>query len=56
VAPNGTVKSVKPAQKANARLEEAAMRELRRWRFEPLSRTLPQREQKCVVTFNFKLN
>ncbi len=56
VAPNGTVKSVKPVQKANARLEEAAMRELRRWRFEPLPRTLPQREQKCVVTFNFKLD
>jgi TonB family protein len=56
VAPNGTVKSTKPAQKANARLEDAAMRELRRWRFEPLPRTLPQREQRCVVTFNFKLD
>jgi TonB family protein len=56
VAPNGTVKSAKPAQKANARLEEAAMRELRHWRFEPLPRTLPQREQRCVVTFNFKLD
>lgn len=56
VSPNGTVKSTKPVQKANARLEDAAMRELRRWRFEPLPRTLPQREQRCVVTFNFKLN
>jgi TonB family protein len=56
VSPNGTVKSTKPVQKANARLEDAAMRELRRWRFEPLARTLPQREQRCVVTFNFKLD
>lgn len=55
VAPDGTVRSVRPAQKGNARLEEAAMRELRRWRFEPLPRSIPQRDQRCVVTFNFTL-
>jgi len=55
VTPSGTVKSVRPAQKGNARLEEAAMRELRQWRFEPLSRNLPQKDQRCIVTFNFTL-
>lgn len=55
VTPNGSVKSVRPAQKANARLEEAAMKELRKWRFEPLARKLPQKDQRCIVTFNFKL-
>ncbi len=55
VTPKGTVKSVRPTQKANARLEEAAMRELRQWRFEPLARTLPQKDQRCIVTFNFTL-
>ncbi len=55
VTPAGSVKSARPAQKANARLEEAAMRVLRQWRFEPLARSLPQKDQRCVVTFNFKL-
>gem|GEM_PF-581796 len=55
VTPKGTVKSVHPAQKGNARLEEAAMHELRQWRFEPLSRNLPQKDQRCIVTFNFTL-
>jgi len=55
VTPDGKVKSVRPAQKGNARLEDAASRVLRTWRFEPLPRAFPQRDQRCLVTFNFTL-
>jgi len=53
--PNGTVKSVQPVQKANRLLEEAAMKAVRYWKFEPLRSSLAQVEQSCVVTFYFKL-
>lgn len=56
VLPDGSVKSLKPAQKGNTRLEEAAMRAVRLWRFEPLRASVPQNEQECVITFNFRLN
>ncbi len=55
VAPDGSVKSVQPAQKGNSKLENAAMRELRYWKFEQLRVSVPQIDQTCVVTFNFKL-
>lgn len=55
VATDGSIKSVQPAQKANTRLENAAMKELRFWKFEPLRSSAPQIDQTCVVTFNFKL-
>jgi TonB family protein len=55
VAPNGSVRSVRAVQKANARLEEAGIREVRKWRFEPLPRSVKQRDQKCLITFNFRL-
>ena len=55
VAPDGTVKSVYPIQKAQVKLEEAGMKEVRFWKFEPLSVTQPQIDQNCTVTFNFKL-
>ncbi|MBM4169683.1 MAG: energy transducer TonB [Ignavibacteria bacterium] len=55
VQPDGTVKSVQPAQKANTRLEDAAMTEIRHWRFESLRPSLPQVDQTCVITFLFKL-
>lgn len=55
VAPDGSIKSVQPAQKANTQLENAAMKELRFWKFEPLRSSTPQIDQRCVVTFNFKL-
>lgn len=55
VSPDGSVKSLKPAQKGNTRLEDAAMKEVRLWRFEPLKRSSPQRDQHCVITFNFRL-
>lgn len=55
VLPDGTVKSTQPAQKAHTALEEAAMKEVRLWRFEPLRASQPQEEQSCVVTFLFTL-
>lgn len=55
VLPDGSVKSAQPAQKANTTLEEAAIKEVRLWRFEALRASQPQEEQNCVVTFLFTL-
>lgn len=55
VLPDGSVKSAQPAQKANTKLEDAAIREVRHWRFEPLRSSQPQEEQSCLITFLFKL-
>lgn len=55
VTPDGSIKAVQPAQKANTKLEDAAMKEVRLWRFEPLRSNQPQEDQNCVVTFLFKL-
>ena len=55
VLPDGTVRSVQPEQKANRLLEEAAMKAIRSWKFEPLASSLPQVEQSCIITFLFKL-
>lgn len=55
VLPDGRVKSLRPVQKGNTKLEEAAMNETRLWMFEPLTKSTPQRDQTCLVTFNFRL-
>ncbi len=55
VLPDGRVKSLRPIQKGNTKLEEAAMNETRLWMFEPLTKSTPQRDQTCLVTFNFRL-
>lgn len=55
VLPDGSVRSTQPAQKANTDLEEAAMKEVRFWKFEPLRSSQPQVEQSCLVTFLFTL-
>ncbi|HVN48281.1 MAG TPA: TonB family protein [Bacteroidota bacterium] len=55
VYPDGTVKSVQPQQKVNARLEEAAMNAVRSWIFEALPSSLEQVDQSCTITFRFKL-
>lgn len=55
VLPDGSVKSVQPEQKGNSRLENAAMHEVRSWRFEALPASVPQVEQACIVSFLFKL-
>ena len=55
VLPDGSVKSAQPIQKANSKLEEAALKEVRFWKFEPLASIHPQVEQTCTITFNFLL-
>jgi TonB family protein len=55
VRPDGSVKAVQPLQKGHTKLEDAAMKELRFWRFEPLRSAQLQVEQPCVVTFLFRL-
>lgn len=55
VTPDGSVKSVKPAQKGNTALEESGMKAVRLWKFEPLRRSSPQHDQHCNITFNFSL-
>jgi TonB family protein len=55
VTPEGRVRSVRPIQKANARMEDAALREVRLWTFEPLPPGVAQKDQTCLITFNFRL-
>jgi hypothetical protein len=55
VLPDGSIKSLRPMQKGNTALENAAMNEARLWQFESLKPTQPQQEQTCVITFNFEL-
>jgi TonB family protein len=55
VTPEGRVESVRPVQKGNARMESAAMKEVRAWTFEPLPPGVAQRNQTCLITFNFRL-
>jgi TonB family protein len=55
VESDGTIKIVQPIQKGDTRLEDAAMRAVRLWRFEPLRASQSQLSQNCVITFLFKL-
>jgi hypothetical protein len=55
VLPSGKVKTLRPVQKGNTRLEDAAMKKVRDWVFEPLGASAPQKEQPCLITFNFIL-
>jgi TonB family protein len=55
VSPDGSVQALQPAQKGNTRLEEAAMKEVRYWKFEPLKSSQPQVTQRCEIVFLFTL-
>jgi TonB family protein len=55
VAADGSIKTVFPIQKAHEKLEEAALKEVRFWKFESLGITQPQVDQTCTITFNFRL-
>lgn len=52
VRPDGTVSSMVPLQKADPRLERAAMDALRQWRFNPLK---DERDMVGIIPFTFKL-
>lgn len=55
VQPDGSVRSVSPAQKGDTRLENAAIGRVKMWKFEPLLSAQPQIDQDCTITFNFTL-
>jgi hypothetical protein len=55
VAPDGSIAALHPAQKADSRLEEAALKEVRYWKFEPLKSSQPQVVQTCEISFLFTL-
>jgi outer membrane biosynthesis protein TonB len=55
VMPDGTVRSVAPAQKGDTRLENTSISKVKLWRFEPLLSSQTQSEQDCSITFNFTL-
>jgi len=54
VLPNGHVKGVGAAQKVGRKFEEAALRTVRMWKFEPLRKKNPQKNQTCQITFSFR--
>ena len=55
VQPRGTVKSIQPLQKGDTRLENAAIKEVRLWRFQSLQSAQPALDQVCTIIFNFKM-
>lgn len=55
VSPEGSVVALHPAQKADTRLEEAALKEVRFWRFEKLKPSQPHVDQTCEIAFLFTL-
>ncbi len=55
IRPDGTVGTIFPLQKADTRLENAAINSLRQWRFEPLSPNQKQVEQTAVIVFPYRL-
>lgn len=52
---DGTVGNIIPLIKADTRLEEAAIKSLRQWRFEPLPKNQKAVEQVAVIIFPFRL-
>lgn len=55
VTPSGAVKSAQPLQKGETRLENAALKAVRLWKFGALQSSQPAVDQSCTVTFNFRL-
>jgi TonB family protein len=54
VSPNGTVHAIKVLDPSGSGFEREASRVLRRWRFEVLPRSKPQRDYHCTVTLRIK--
>lgn len=55
ILPDGSIGTIIPLVKADARLEDAAISSLRKWRFEPLPGHKKQTPQNAVITFPFRL-
>lgn len=56
ILPDGTVGTIIPLTKADTKLEDAAINSLRRWKFEPLSKSQKQIEQSAVIVFPYRLD
>ncbi len=54
VLPDGTVEGIIPLRKSDQLLENAAVKALRTWRFDPLPQEMGPRNQSGKVIFNFK--
>lgn len=52
---DGTVGNIIPIIKADTRLEEVAIKSLRQWRFEPLTKNQKSVEQTAIIIFPFRL-
>ncbi len=55
ILPDGTVGNIFPLIKADTRLENAAMKSLRQWRFEPLAPGQKDVVQTAVIIFPYRL-
>ncbi len=55
ILPDGTVGSIFPLIKADTRLEDAAIKSLRQWRFEPLQSGQSKIVQTAVIIFPYRL-
>lgn len=55
ILPDGTVGSIIPLIKADTRLEDAAIKSLRQWRFEPLTTGQSKVVQTAVIIFPYRL-
>lgn len=55
ILPDGTVGDVFPLIKADTRLEMAAIRSLKQWRFEPIPSSKKIKAQVAVITFPYRL-
>ena len=52
VMPGGGVRSAQPMQRGEPRLENAALKAVRMWKFDALQSAQPAVDQSCIVTFN----
>ena len=55
ILPDGTVGNIFPLIKADTRLEDAAIKSLRQWRFEPLPQEQSKAVQTAVIIFPYRL-
>ncbi len=55
VTPAGEVTAIRPLQRGDSTLEEAALTALRQWIFQPLPAVSPQENQEAVIAFRFRI-
>jgi len=55
VTPTGEVTAIRPLQKGDPALEEAALTALRQWKFQPLPAVSLQANQEAVITLRFRV-